>query len=236
MNILAIETSGNVVSAAIANEEKVIADCSLDFKITHSQTLMPIVDELIKRTGFDINELNYIAVTSGPGSFTGLRIGAATAKGLAHGLGIKLIPVPTLESLAYNIFETDKYICPIMDARRKQVYNAVFRWENGRPEYVLDGGARSIDEVISFCEGLDKKVVFLGDGVKVYRDKIDENDNFIVAPVSLRVQRASSTAALAITYAAQGKAIDGADFIPRYFRKSQAERELEEKQISGDIK
>jgi tRNA threonylcarbamoyladenosine biosynthesis protein TsaB len=234
MRILAIDASGNVVSAAIAEDEKIIAECSLDFKMTHSQTLMPIVDELVKRTDFDLKTLDFIAVTSGPGSFTGLRIGAATAKGLAHGLNIKLIAVPTLETLAYNIFETDKYICPIMDARRHQVYNAVYKWENGRLKAVLEGGARSIDEVFEFCQKLEKKTIFLGDGVKVYKDKINEFNNFIIAPISARVQRAACTAALAILYAQEGKVMNGADFAPEYFRKSQAERELEEKQSGGE--
>ncbi|MCI1960286.1 MAG: tRNA (adenosine(37)-N6)-threonylcarbamoyltransferase complex dimerization subunit type 1 TsaB [Clostridia bacterium] len=233
MKILAIDASGNVVSAAIADDEKIIAECSLDFKMTHSQTLMPIVDELVKRTNFDLKTLDYIAVTSGPGSFTGLRIGAATAKGLAHGLNIKLVAVPTLETLAYNIFETDKYICPIMDARRQQVYNAVYKWENGRLKTILEGGARSIDEVFEFCKTLDNKTIFLGDGVKVYKDRINEFDNLLIAPISARVQRAACTAALALLYAKDGKAINGSDFAPKYFRKSQAERELEEKRSGG---
>ena len=159
MKILAIDASGGPVSAAIADESKIIGEYTLNFKMTHSQTLMPAIDKIIKDVGFDIKELDYIACTSGPGSFTGLRIGAATAKGLAHGLGIKIVPVPTLTALAYNIFETDKVICPIMDARRRQVYNAFYMWNESGLEELVPQEPRSIEEVIEIAESFEMPVI-----------------------------------------------------------------------------
>lgn len=229
MKILAIDSSGNAVSAAIADEEKIIAEYFLNFKMTHSQTLMPSIDEIVKTSGFDIKTLDYIACTQGPGSFTGLRIGAAAAKGLAHGLKIKIIGVPTLEALAYNIFETDKIICPIMDARRSQVYNAFYEFKDGKLTEIHKQDTRSIDEVISIAEESGRKVVFLGDGVPVYREKIEGHENFIIAPQHCNMQKASTVAALAFNYANEGKAVKCDNFAPFYLRKSQAERELEEK-------
>lgn len=132
MKILALDTTGQVASVALADEEKLIGEYTINYKMTHSQTIMPMVDAVVKMTDFDLSTVDYIACSQGPGSFTGLRIGAATAKGLALGLNKKIVPVPTLDALAYNIFETDKIICPIMDARRSQVYTALYQWEDGK--------------------------------------------------------------------------------------------------------
>ncbi len=236
MKILAIDSSGLAVSASLADDEKIIAEYALNFKITHSQTLMPAVDTIIKASNFDIKGLDYIACTSGPGSFTGLRIGAAAAKGLAHGLGIDIIGVPTLEALAYNIFETDKVICPVMDARRSQVYNAFYEFKNGRLCEVYPQEARSIDDVLLKASGFDRKVIFLGDAVPVYKDKILSLPNSVLAPQHCNIQRAACVAALAFVYAREGKTTAYSDFAPFYLRKSQAERELEEKiraEVSG---
>ena len=230
MKILAIDASGGPVSAAIADESKIIGEYTLNFKMTHSQTLMPAIDKIIKDIGFDIKELNYIACTSGPGSFTGLRIGAATAKGLAHGLGIKIVPVPTLTALAYNIFETDKVICPIMDARRRQVYNALYMWNESGLEELVPQEPRSIEEVIEIAESFEMPVIFLGDAAEVYSDVIKDNPMFKIAPVNCNMQRAASVAAAAFELIKEGKAVDFGDFAPVYLRKSQAERELEERE------
>ena len=227
MKIIAIDSSGLAVSAALADENGIIAEYCLNFKITHSQTLMPAIDNIISVTNFDINTLDYVAITSGPGSFTGLRIGAATAKGIAHGLGIKIIPVPTLEALAYNVFENNNIICPIMDAKRSQVYNAFYRFNNGELIEIYEQKARSIDEVIQKACDFDCKVIFLGDGVNVYKEKLVCNDKFILASQNCCIQRAASVAAIAFKYTQ--KAVNCNDFAPFYLRKSQAEREREER-------
>ena len=172
MKILSLDTSGLVASCAISENGKIVAEYTLNYKLTHSQTIMPMIDEIVKLSQTDISTIDYIACAAGPGSFTGLRIGAATAKGFAHGLNKPIIPVPTLEALAYNIFGTEKYICPIMDARRKQVYNGVYIFEDYELKEILPPQTRIIDEVLEFVSGLDKKAIFLGDGVFVYEEAI----------------------------------------------------------------
>ena len=234
MKILALDTSGLVASAAITENGKVLAEYTLNYKLTHSQTIMPMIDEIVKMTETDLDTIDYIACSSGPGSFTGLRIGAATAKGLAHGLNKPIVAVPTLEALAYNIFGTDKFICPIMDARRKQVYNAVYVPEGKKLDVILEEDTRIIDDVLDYVKDVDCDVIFVGDAVSLYKDKIAELDNAIIAPASCNMQRAACVAALAEVYIEEGKYMNGAEFAPEYLRKSQAERELEEKQKAGE--
>ena len=234
MKILALDTSARVASAAITENGKVLAEYTLNYKLTHSQTIMPMIDEIVKMTETDLNTIDYIACSSGPGSFTGLRIGAATAKGLAHGLNKPIVAVPTLEALAYNIFGTDKFICPIMDARRKQVYNAVYVPEGKKLDVILEEDTRIIDDVLDYVKDVDCDVIFVGDAVSLYKDKIAELDNAIIAPASCNMQRAACVAALAEVYIEEGKYMNGAEFAPEYLRKSQAERELEEKQKAGE--
>lgn len=234
MKILALDTSALVASAAITENGKVLAEYTLNYKLTHSQTIMPMIDEIVKMTETDLDTIDYIACSSGPGSFTGLRIGAATAKGLAHGLNKPIVAVPTLEALAYNIFGTDKFICPIMDARRKQVYNAVYVPKGKKLDVILEEDTRIIDDVLDYVKDVDCDVIFVGDAVSLYKDKIAELDNTIIAPASCNMQRAACVAALAEVYIEEGKYMNGAEFAPEYLRKSQAERELEEKQKAGE--
>lgn len=238
MKILAIDTTGHTASAAIITEDKLIAEFTLNNKLTHSQTILPMVAELCQKSETVLAEVDYIACAAGPGSFTGLRIGAATAKGLAFALQKEIVPVPTLDALAYNVFETEKIICPIMDARRNQVYTALYQWEGGRLCRLTELLAIGIDEVIKLAEGYPKKVVFLGDGVAVHRSRLEQNPDFIIAPPHCRLQRAAAVGALALQLAAAGKAIPGNALELIYLRKSQAEREREErmkqKENNGD--
>jgi len=143
MKILALDSSGLVASVAVVTEEKVLGEFTVNNKKTHSQTLLPMVDEVIKIVDMELEELDAIAVAGGPGSFTGLRIGASTAKGLALVLDIPIINVPTVDALAYNFFGTDKLICPMMDARRNQVYTGLYQWKAGnftvlRPQFAAE--------------------------------------------------------------------------------------------------
>jgi tRNA threonylcarbamoyladenosine biosynthesis protein TsaB len=227
MKILAIDTTGQTASAAIVEGDKLIAEFTLNYKLTHSQTIMPMIAEICEKSETKLGLVDYIACTSGPGSFTGLRIGAATAKGLALALKKEIVPVPTLDALAYNVFETDKIICPIMDARRSQVYTAFYRWENGKLCRLTEMMAISIDEVMGMAEGYGQKVIFLGDGVPVHREKLSLSPEFIFAPAHCSLQRAASVAALAMIFAREGKAVASNAFELVYFRKSQAERERE---------
>jgi len=229
MKILAIDTSALVASCAILEEERTIAEYSLNFQMTHSQTIMPMVSELFNRTSLDIRDMDYIAVSEGPGSFTGLRIGAATAKGLALGHNIPIVPVPTIKAMAYNILSTDKYICPIMDARRGQVYTGVFHWQEEFLLEVVKPQAIDIDELIETVSQIKGEVVFLGDGVPVHKGKLQKYPSFSFAMPNCNYQRGASVGVLAFELIKEGKYIDGRNFKPVYFRKPQAERELEER-------
>ena len=128
MKILAIEASGSVASAALTEDNILKAEFTLNYKMTHSQTIMPLINEIKEHLALDISTIDYIACSAGPGSFTGLRIGAATAKGIAMGIKKPVVPVSALMAMAYNIYMTDAIICPIVDARRKQVYTAFYKW------------------------------------------------------------------------------------------------------------
>ena len=138
MKILAIESSSLVASIAVLTDDIITAEYTINHKITHSQTLLPMIDDISQRIELDMKEIDAIAISGGPGSFTGLRIGSATAKGLGLALSIPIIPVPTVDALAYNLYGSDKLICPIMDARRNQVYTGLYEFqkskENGRPK------------------------------------------------------------------------------------------------------
>ena len=231
MKILAIDSSGLVASAALLDEETILAEYTLNYKKTHSQTLLPMVDEIVKMTQTNLHELDAIAVAAGPGSFTGLRIGSATAKGLGLALQKPLISVPTLEGIAYNLFGVDGCICPMMDARRKQVYTGIFTFSGGEFQTLVSDRACPVEEIIEECNRLGQKVIFLGDGVPVYRDIIEKNCQvpYEYAPAHLNRQRAGAVGARAIVYYKMGKTETAAEHAPVYLRKSQAERELEAK-------
>ena len=228
MKILAIDTTGQVASIAIVNEEKIIGEYTINYKLTHSQTIMPMIDELIKIINEDIQTIDYIACSQGPGSFTGLRIGIATAKGLALGLNKKIVPVPTLDALAYNIFETDKIICPIMDARKSEVYTSLYKWEYNKLQNITGHIVVNIEEIIEKANKFDKKVIFLGDAVQIYKEKIIYNKNFILAPSFCNMQRASTVGCLAIDIV-NNVSLNEKSLEPIYIRKPQAEKEYLEK-------
>lgn len=234
MVILAIETSALVASAAILINQTLSAEYTLNFKMTHSQTIMPMIEEICQRTELCLAEIDYIAICSGPGSFTGLRIGAATAKGLAFGLSIPVVPVPTLDALAYNIFNTNKIICPVMDARRQQVYSAFYEWEQGRLIRLTDYMAEPIQKIAEMADTFRKEVIFLGDGVSVHKQLLENYSSFSFAPPSCNMQRAGCVASLAVSLIEEKWAISGESFAPFYLRKSQAEREREERENAGN--
>lgn len=148
MLLLAIESSGLVASVAIMSEDKLIGEYTTNFKKTHSQTLLPMLDEVVRMTGISLDDVDAIAVSGGPGSFTGLRIGAATAKGLGLALDKPLIHVPTVDALAYNLFGTNQVICPIMDARRQQVYTGLYTFEGDAFKVLCQQKAVGIEEIV----------------------------------------------------------------------------------------
>ncbi len=240
MKVLGIESSGMTASVALATEGVVVAEYSTNFKQTHSQTLLPMLDEMCSRVQWEVGDVDVIAISSGPGSFTGLRIGSATAKGLGLALNKPLVEVPTLEGLGFNAAGTDRLVCAMMDARRGNVYAGVY-------EYVMEQGASgdscdtvqyvtkvrmkqelvSVSELVDRLNGFGEKVLLLGDAVMaslgLFNDglKVD----WRVAPVQSLYPRAASVAVLGGIKAAAGGCIGAAQHVPDYLRPSQAERE-----------
>ena len=227
MKIIAIDSSGITATVALASEDRVIAEYSVNNKKTHSQTLLPMLDEICKMTQTDMSEIEAIAVAAGPGSFTGLRIGSASAKGLGLALNVPIIPVPTLEGLAYNGWGFDGVVCPMMDARRSQVYTGIYEFVDGEIVTVEDQCADDVLVIVDKLNKLGKKVLLLGDGAAAYRDKIEQNltAEHVYAPIHRNTQSAASVAAAAFKRYEQGKTEDAADHRPDYLRVSQAERE-----------
>ena len=231
MKILALDSSGLVASVAVVEDNQLLAEYTVNYKKTHSQTLLPMLDEIAKMIELDLETIDAIAVAAGPGSFTGLRIGSATAKGLGLALKKSLIPVPTVDALAYNLYDSTGVICPMMDARRGQVYTGIYTFVNGEMQVIQEQCAISVEELAGRlkeeCEKYGKKVVLLGDGVPVYREKVQEilQEQCEFAPASCNRQRAACVAVLGQSLAAAGKTVSSDDFAPEYLRMSQAERE-----------
>ena len=232
MRILAIDSSGLVATVAVVEEEnkisKTIAEYTINYKKTHSQTLLPMLDEIVKMTDMNLDTIDAIAVAGGPGSFTGLRIGSATAKGLGLALKKPLIHIPTVDGLAYNLCYTDRIICPIMDARRNQVYTGIYQMDGDKLQVLEAQMAVEIDELAKKLCTYGKPVIFLGDGVPVFKPYIEEHIQVphSYAPIHLSQQRAGALGALALQYYHEGKYESAAEHQPDYLRLSQAEREL----------
>ena len=232
MKILALDSSGLVASVAVAEDDNLIAEYTVNYKKTHSQTLLPMLDEIAKMTELDLNTIDAIAVAAGPGSFTGLRIGSATAKGLGLALKKPLIPIPTVEGLAYNLYGTKALICPLMDARRNQVYTGIYEFSGENFKKVEDQMAVPIEEIIRKLNETGREVIFLGDGVSVYKKVIEQQCSipYSFAPAHVNKQRAGALAALAQQYFREGKIEDPAEHKSDYLCLSQAERERMEKE------
>ncbi|MDE7432824.1 MAG: tRNA (adenosine(37)-N6)-threonylcarbamoyltransferase complex dimerization subunit type 1 TsaB [Lachnospiraceae bacterium] len=235
--ILAIDSSSLVASVSLIDDTTIIAEYTINLKKTHSQTLLPMIDEIVSMTGIDKKEIEVIAVTDGPGSFTGLRIGAATAKGLAFALNIPIIGVSTIEAMAYNFNHCNKLICPIMDARRNQVYTGIYECQNEELTELMPPCAISVDELIDKIIRLEKEIIFIGDGIPVYQKYIDENlkVTHYFANNHLNRQKSSALGTLGIKYFRKGQFESADTFAPKYMRLSQAERErLEHDKADGN--
>lgn len=231
MRILALDSSGLVASVAILEEEQLIAEYTVNYKKTHSQTLLPMLDEIVKMTEFDLQTLDAIAVAGGPGSFTGLRIGSATAKGLGLALKKPLIHIPTVDGLAYHLCGNTGIICPIMDARRNQVYTGLYRFCGEKFEIIEPQMAIALEELMDKLNAYGEKVTFLGDGVQVYKEQLKNGMKveYSFAPPHQNRQSAAAVGALAVQYYKAGKIETAMEHQPDYLRLSQAERERAEK-------
>lgn len=232
MKILALDSSGLTASVAVVEENILVGEYTINYKKTHSQTLLPMLDQVAEEIELDLNSIDYIAVAAGPGSFTGLRIGSATAKGLGLALTKPLVHIPTVDALAYQFYGTDKIICPLMDARRSQVYTGIYRFQGEEFIILQQQCAVSIEEVLEKVNEQGREAVFLGDGVPVYLDKIKKlvKVPFLLAPAHRSRQSAAAVAVLAQQYVKQGKIETAAEHMPDYLRLSQAERERLDKE------
>lgn len=227
MKILAIDSSGMVVSVAVIEDDKLLGEYTINHKKTHSQTLLPMLDEVVRMLALDLCTVDAIAVGGGPGSFTGLRIGSATAKGLGFALDKPLISIPTVDGLAYNLAGSKAIVCPLMDARRNQTYTGLYRFEGYQMHTVMAQCAVGIDEIIAKINEIGETVTFLGDGVRVFHSYIVEHCAvpYTFAPAHLNEQRAAAVAALAAQYYKEGNVQTASEHRPEYLRLSQAERE-----------
>lgn len=230
MKILAIDTSATAASAALCDENKIIGEFFINTKLTHSRTLMPMVESLLANTNVQTSDITAVAVNCGPGSFTGVRIGVAAAKGLAFADDLPCIEVSTLESLAYNVQSANGIICPVMDARCSQVYNALFKCDGVKPERLCEDRALSIVELSDELKGYNERIILVGDGAELCYNTMKELlPNVELAPMTVRFHRASSTALIALEKFNNNEVLSAAEIMPMYLRLPQAQRELKKK-------
>ncbi len=221
--ILGIDSSAITAGCALYDGEKIVAEEFLNVAHTHSQTLLPMVETMLKTSGKTLSDVEKIAVTTGPGSFTGLRIGISCVKGMCFGADIPCVGVSTLEAIAYNFVGVDGMICACMDARLKQVYNALFKSENGIITRLCEDRAISLADLSEELLKLDGKIIFAGDGAALAYEFTQRK--YELAPLSLRFQRGSG-----VCLAAESKAVIEPDaLMPEYLRLPQAERERAER-------
>ncbi len=233
MKILAVEAAANVCSVALIEDARLLGELTVNNKKTHSQVLMPMIESLLAQCSMDMDAVDALAVSSGPGSFTGLRIGVASVKGLAYAANKPIYGVSTLEAMAYRLPHCAGIVVPIMDARRGQVYCAAYAWEGSSLKTVLAPTAMAIEDLSLYLKELKQPCVFLGDGVPIHGMWLKENMGTYaqLAPVGAALQSASAVAAAAYNKAQAGvQADDFASLQPVYLRKSQAEREYDEKE------
>ena len=231
MKILALESSAVAASVALCEDETLIAQAFQNTGLTHSQTLLPLTEDLLKNCGLTMADVDLIAVAEGPGSFTGLRIGVAAAKGLAWGGELPCAGCSTLESMAWNLAGFEGEVCVAMDARRKQVYNARFRVDGQQPHRLTPDRAISLEDLIAELQGTDAAQIIVGDGAQLCYDALTAAGiPAKLAPPNLRMQSAWGVARLALEKARNGQTITANELAPVYHRLSQAERERLERE------
>ena len=230
MLILAFETSAKAASVALTQDGILLGESYQNTGLTHSQTLMVMAEDLLKQCSKTVSDLDAVAVAEGPGSFTGVRIGVAAAKGLAWGAEIPCYGISTLEAMAVHLGIYEGYVCPCMDARRNQVYNALFYVNQGKIERIREDRAIALADLKTELEQLNAPIYLVGDGSRLTHKTLSaEIPNLILPPEHRIHQRAVGVAILADAKAAAGESGDGAALSPNYLRLSQAERERAEK-------
>ncbi len=224
MRILAFETSAKACSVVYMEEGVLLAEAYENTGLTHSQTLMTMAQDMLRNCGRTPQDVQAVAVAAGPGSFTGVRIGVAAAKGFAWGAQLPCCGVSTLEAMARNLGVYEGYVLPVMDARRNQVYNALFKAEKGVYTRVREDRVISLEELKADIEGLDAPVFLVGDGSKLTYTTL-QLPRLVLPPEHRMHQRAAGVAMVAAEMLARGDACDAASLTPNYLRLSQAERE-----------
>lgn len=232
MKILALDSSAVVASVALCEDETLLAEYTLNNGNTHSETLLPMVETLLSHFGIAVNDIDLFAVSTGPGSFTGVRIGTATVKGLAFDKNTPCVGVSTLEALAENAVALGGLICPVMNARRAQVYTALFRSDGRTLVRLTPDSAMAITELDEMLSTYGEPVCFVGDGQKITRDALQKNDAHPL-PDRLCHQSAYSVAQVALRAHRNGHATDDAALVVTYLRPSQAERERLEREAKA---
>ncbi len=232
MKILALDSTAVTASVALTENEKLLALTTLNNGLTHSETLLPIVESLLRSTGNSASDIDIFASSSGPGSFTGVRIGAATIKGLAFGRDKICVGVPTLHALAYNLLCCDGIIAPVMNARRNQVYNAIFECKDGRLKRLTPDRAISVSDLDTELSGYNEKIRLCGDGYEMVKSALIKT-KVCDTPEPLIWQNGYSVAACALELYMCGVRTTDADLVPTYLRLPQAERERLEK-LAGE--
>ena len=226
MLIFAFETSAKAASVALLEEGRLLGECYQNTGMTHSQTLMVMAQQLLSQCGKTVEDVTHVAVAAGPGSFTGVRIGVAAAKGFAWGRKLPCCGVSTLEAMALGAGVWSGYVCPVMDARRAQVYNALFRVENGIYTRIREDRAIALSQLQEELAALDGPIFLVGDGSVLTNTTLSESvSNLVLPPEWKQHQRAVGVALAARKQIQEGAACDGAALVPNYLRLSQAERE-----------
>lgn len=231
MKVLSVDTSSMVAAVAVMEDNRLLGEYLLNHKKTHSQKLMPMVNNILQELELTPGDIDLYAASTGPGSFTGLRIGVTTIKAIAYAAGKPVIGIPTLDALAFNLPLTEALICPILDARNNQVYTALYKWEKDAQIKITEYLGIPVTELVQLIKGKNQKVIFTGDAVELHREffikELGEGCDF--APGSLQLQRASSVAYLALARANMDGVESCFDLVPFYLRQSQAEREYDKK-------
>lgn len=231
MRVLAVDTSSNTATVAVMEDDLLLAEYTVNHKKTHSQKIMVMIDQILKDLELTAADIDIFAAAVGPGSFTGLRIGVATVKALAHAHNKRVVSVGTLEALAYNLPHAEHIIVPILDARRNNVFTASYIWDDGLKEIGEPEGI-TIEECVGVCSNFID-TIFLGDGAIAHREYIESElgENALFPHGAALTSRASSVAALAMDKAKRGETQSYLEMVPKYIKKSQAEKELEEKSL-----
>ena len=229
MKILAFDSTATTASVAITEDEKLLGEVTLNNGNTHSETLLPMAEALLAMLSLSVPDIDLFACSAGPGSFTGVRIGAATVKGMAFGTGKPCVGVSTLEALAYNMRGFCGIICPVMNARRSQVYTAIFECDGENIKRITEDMAIAAEELDERLSGYEMPVYLCGDGIEVALDCFKKT-KAAAAPEGLRYQSGYSVSQVALALHKEGKSVSDAELTATYLRLSQAERERLERE------